>query len=115
MNRTIKLCLCLLMLTAGLTLTCALADTLALPDSATRIEEEAFYGDTSLDEVLLPEGTTYIGPRAFGDTSLARIYLPDSLTDIADDAFDPGMTLIVPAGSQWVQWAEDNGYVAVEE
>ena len=26
-----------------------------------------------------------------------------------------GMVLLVPAGSEWVQWAVDNGYVAVEE
>nr|MCR5173064.1 leucine-rich repeat domain-containing protein [Oscillospiraceae bacterium] len=63
------------------------ADTLALPAETTVIEEEAFFGDTSLDEVVLPEGVTAIGPRAFAGSSVSRIYLPASLTEIAEDAF----------------------------
>lgn len=66
---------------------------LALPDALTTIESEAFTGLPSVDAIRIPAG----------------------VTTIAADAFDPGITLLVPAGSQWVQWAEDNGYVPVEE
>lgn len=67
----------------------ALADrTLSLPAALTIIEEEAFCGDTSIGEIILPEGMTEIHSRAFADSSLSKIYLPASLTSIADDAFE---------------------------
>ena len=65
----------------------AMAATLTLPDGVTVIEEQAFYGDTSLDEVVLPEGIVSIGPKAFANSSIHRIYLPASLRNIAIDAF----------------------------
>ncbi|MBR0464128.1 MAG: leucine-rich repeat domain-containing protein [Clostridia bacterium] len=66
----------------------ASADQLTLPSELERIEAEAFMNDASLDEVILPEGITSVGERAFANTTLRRIYLPASLTDIADDAFE---------------------------
>ena len=65
----------------------AIADTLTMPASLTEISEEAFYEDTSLDEVILNEGIKTIGTKAFAYSSIQRIYLPDSLDSIADDAF----------------------------
>ena len=65
-----------------------LADVLNIPESVTVIEEEAFFGDTSMDEVVLPEGVEKICKRAFAESSVSSINLPDSLTEIADDAFD---------------------------
>ena len=65
----------------------AMADTLCLPDDLHTIEKEAFFGDQSLDEVILPESITTIGPLAFANSSVKRIYLPASLVDIAEDAF----------------------------
>ena len=65
----------------------ARADTLALPEGTKHIADEAFCGDMSLDEVLLPEGVETIGVRAFADSGVKRVYLPASLEDIADDAF----------------------------
>lgn len=65
----------------------ALADTvLQLPSALKRIEEDAFRGDTSLDEVVLPEAIESLGGGAFAESSLTKINLPDSLTEIADDA-----------------------------
>ncbi len=72
----------------------AAADTLQLPEGLKRIEEEAFYGDTSLDEVVLREGVEFIGSKAFAESTLKRIYLPLSLKEIAEDAFDPGVEKI---------------------
>ena len=66
----------------------AQAATLTLPADTKVIEEEAFYGDTSLDEVVLPEGIERIGERAFANSSLRKINLPDSLQYVADNAFD---------------------------
>ena len=66
---------------------------LSLPLSLSSIESEAFTNLPNVDAIRIPA----------------------SVTTIATDAFDPGMTLLVPAGSQWIQWADDNGYVAVEE
>ena len=76
-----------LALIAALCAASALADTLTLPASTRTVEAEAFRGDTSLSEVLLPEGLTAIGDFAFAETSVTRIYLPETLTDIGEDAF----------------------------
>ncbi len=64
----------------------------------------------------LPQSLTVIESGAF--TGLPRttaIRIPSGVAEIAADAFDPGTALIVPAGSPWVRWAADHGYVAVEE
>ena len=37
------------------------------------IEEEAFYGDTSLEEVVLPEGIERIESRAFANCSMLAL------------------------------------------
>ena len=66
------------------------SNLLTIPASVLRIDEEAFFGDTSLDEVVLPEGIESIGNRAFAGSSIKRVYLPASLTEIAEDAFPLG-------------------------
>ena len=66
----------------------AVADTITIPTGVKTIEEEAFFGDTSLDEVILPEGMTTIESKAFADSSLSSINLPSTLTTIASDAFE---------------------------
>lgn len=66
--------------------------------------------------LTLPESLSVIDAEAFIGTPLVdAIRIPGNVTSIAPDAFDPGMTLIVPAGSQWVQWAESYGYYVIEE
>ena len=57
----------------------ASAASLTLPASLHTMEEEAFYGDASIDDVFLPEGTKTIGERAFADSSITSIYLPSSI------------------------------------
>lgn len=51
------------------------SDVLRLPDATRIIGEEAFMGDTSLDQVVLPEGVTEIQARAFAGSSLQSITL----------------------------------------
>ena len=84
----------------------AMAATLTLPSSLKVIEEEAFCGDSSLDTVIVPEGVTEIGPRAFADSSLKEIRLPDSLTDIDATALDgvEGVTVTANEGSNAYKW-----------
>ena len=93
----------------------AQADDLVLPTNLQSIEEEAFYGDASLDRVILPRGLESIGPRAFADSSVRVIYLPGTLYEVAENAFD-GTSLqgvIVDEGS-WVSgWAEQQGLPVV--
>ena len=71
-----------------------------LPAMLNTVEEEAFCG-IAAQEIILPEGIMTVKSRAFADCpELLRISLPASLRNIASDAFDPGLLLLVPAGSQ---------------
>ena len=92
----------------------SLAETVTLPNGLTAVEEEAFFGDASLEAVLLPEGIETIGSKAFAGTGLTAIDLPASLKIIADDAFDGPEKVSVTAekGSYAYRWAVANGYIA---
>ena len=58
-----------------------------IPEGVTTIEGYAFIGCPSLTNVIILEGVTYIGPFAFsGCTSLKSVSLPASLTE-CDQAF----------------------------
>lgn len=110
----------LTLLLTGLML-CALAPfclaegALTLPDALAVIEEEAFCGAANLGCVVLPDGATEIGSRAFADSSLASINLPATLTSIADDAFDGcAATLEVTEGCPAWEWCVAHGLTPVE-
>ena len=96
-----------------LMLSCASATILTIPAEVDVIGEEAFYGDTNLDEVVLPEGIRTIGPRAFSRSTVRRINLPDSLESIAEDAFDEDSNVVVTAtaGTYAYQWADSRGFI----
>ena len=89
----------------------ASAATMMLPGDLRTIEEEAFAGDTSLDEVVVPEGVQRIKSRAFADSSLKAISLPSTLRSLADDAFDG--TSLSEVNAEWntlgANWAITNG------
>lgn len=107
----------LALLTALLSLFAATATAEAgvftLPSSMKTIKAEAFYGDDSLYQVILPNGVTTIGSKAFAYSTLQVIHLPASLTSIADDAFldCSGITVTADAGSYAYEWAVENGYI----
>ncbi len=105
-----------ILLLAAMLLVCgcsASADRVELPHDLKIVSEEAFYGDESLTEVILPEGLKVIGSKAFRGCSLTSIILPDSIVSIAGDAFDdPGtIEVIANEGSYAYQWASDNHYI----
>ena len=87
------------------------ADTLNIPLNVTKINVETFYGDTSLDEVDLPDGVTRIESRAFANSSLTRIYIPESVSYIASDAFDgcPDVIGWGYAGTYGASWCASHG------
>ena len=90
----------------------AMGEEAILPGELTIIEDEAFFGDKSLETVILPEGITAIGSKAFADSSLQRINLPNSLTSIAKDAFDDtqDVQFYAEEGSYACQWLAENGF-----
>ena len=88
-----------------------LSDVLTLPHDLTTIQEEAFTF-TDAQVVVVPEGVTRIGPRAFGDCPrLQRVYLPDSLVEISDDAFQgcPSSLMLETQKTQTKSWARTVG------
>ncbi|MGN0275092.1 MAG: leucine-rich repeat protein [Chordicoccus sp.] len=55
----------------------------------TSIEEQAFYKCTSLQQITIPDGMTYIGSHAFARcTSLTQITIPNGVTSIEQGAFE---------------------------
>ncbi len=65
-----------------------------LPAGLTRLEDEAFYGDSSLDHVILPEGMDEIGERVFEDCPALRfVSIPDSVTEIGDNDFSDAVVI----------------------
>lgn len=59
-----------------------------LPEHLTAIEEEAFL-NLDMVEVVIPDGVTGIGKRAFAVClDLVYVFIPDSVLEIASDAFE---------------------------
>ena len=59
-----------------------------IPEGTTKIEEKAFYSETSLECVVIPKGVSEIGESAFeGCTSLTTVILPFSVNKIGCDTF----------------------------
>ena len=84
--------------------------TLNIPNGVRAIEEEAFYGDTSVTDVFLPDSVETIGPRAFAYSGLTYIRLSSGLTSIAADAFEgvTAMDVNVIPGTWAASWWEEN-------
>lgn len=91
-------------------------NVLKLPSALKVIEEEAFYGNTSIEKVVVPEGATKIESNAFADSSLVEIELPESLKTISGDAFDgiEELAISAPEGSYAYDWAVEQGFITLE-
>lgn len=91
--------------------------TFTLPGNVTRIEEEAFAGNTAIVAVELPSGLKSIGARAFQNCSnMTMIVMDAGVTDIAVDAFDgcsKDLLFCCPAGSYAQTYAETHGFRSI--
>lgn len=116
-KRLLTVVLALMLMSAG---DCALAGaeaTLALPAELKIIEEEAFYGNASLEKVIVADGTTEIRSKAFAGSSLTELVLPGSLTYIAEDAFKGcgEIVLTVPENCYAYDRCVELGLIRVQE
>ncbi len=57
------------------------------PEGIKRLEDRAFENCKSLEEIVLPDSVTSIGPWCFSNSSLKSIVIPDSVTEIGEVAF----------------------------
>ena len=62
--------------------------TLILPRELKTIGPEAFAGVRDVNQIVLPDGLTEIGDRAFADSGLGLIVMTDSVEKIASTALD---------------------------
>lgn len=62
-------------------------DKLNLFSKEGSIPANAFYGQTSLDKVTIPNGVTVIGKFAFARSSITEVVIPEGTTDIEYAAF----------------------------
>lgn len=63
-------------------------ESIVIPNSVTEIGDEAFSGCTALKQITLPPALTKIGKKAFsGCKRLTAVSLPGSITSIGDNAF----------------------------
>ncbi len=90
-----------------------LAAELIIPSSVNTIEAEVFYGNTSLDEVVLPEDIKALGDRSFAYSSVKRINLPASLTTFGVDVFlgVEGLQVTAEFGTPAYAWADGLGLI----
>ena len=115
MNKTAKTFGALLMLGTLLAVPVLAEETpaLRLPSGLRAIGDRAFYGDTSLRNIIIPDGTQSIGEEAFAKSSVELVTIPESVTTIAENAFDdaPSAVIKAPEGSAADQYAYDHNLV----
>lgn len=117
LRRLLAILLVLIMLSADICTIAESAATLFLPSALQVIDEEAFYGNTSIVKIIVPYGTTEIRSKAFADSSLTELELPDTLTFIAEDAFEGcgEFVLTVPENCYAYDRCVELGLIKVDE
>ena len=83
-----------------------------LPAGLKSIQQEAFRGSAA-ESIVLPDGCTEIGAKAFADCSmLRRVEIPASVAVIAEDAFEGcsnELVIVTPKGSSAESFAQAHG------
>ena len=83
-----------------------------LPAGLKSIQQEAFRGSAA-EGVVLPDGCTEIGAKAFADCAmLRRVEIPASVAVIAEDAFEGcsnELVIVTPKGSAAESFAQAHG------
>ena len=88
---------------------CPIPETV-LPAFTKEIAEEAFAG-SGVQRVIIPDGCTTIGARAFANcASLTEVHIPASVTSIAEDAFVgcPNLMIYASMPSTGADFASDH-------
>ena len=82
---------------------CQSLQDITIPNSVTRIGEDAFDGCESLSNIVIPNNVTYIGDNAFGEcTSLSQAIFLGTVENIGEDIFEGCTSLsqiVIPSGT----------------
>ena len=69
-----------------------------------------------IPDLILPEKLTKIESGAFRNLPEVNVvYIPTGVTEIAGDAFDPGITFVIPKESSMLEWARSHGFSVIEK
>ena len=111
MKKMIAMLLVLSLFVSGQGIVRADSGRTVLPMALDVIENSAFYGDSSLDVVEIPYGTSRIEKLAFANSGIRLIILPDTVEYIAPDAFSgTNVKFRASEGSYAQTWAASNGF-----
>ena len=89
---------------------------LRLPNLLTEIEEEAFYANSQIEAVILPQGIRSIGKKAFANcTNLKAVWIPEGVEVISDNVFSGSAKTIIycEENSSAAVWANQHGIPTV--
>lgn len=93
------------------------AETVVLPRNVLSIEDRAYFGNSSLDKVVLPDSIKRIGAYCFANSSLVSINIPQSVEFIGEKAFDniPGLSIYGTLNSYAEQYCNDNDLFLIDD
>lgn len=122
MKKNLCIILCLILALTSCFPAFAEAGRIILPAGTKVIGDEAFLGSNAAD-VVIPDGATSIGSRAFADCeNLTSVTVPASVSAIADDAFggSTDFEFIAEEGSYAAEWwkeyaGEDDDTTSVDD
>ena len=72
-----------------------------IPEGVTSIGDRAFWNCSNLTELVLPEGVKDIGDYAFGGSGISTITLPESLENVTENCFSWHKTLRLIRVKKW--------------